>query len=486
MISTPDLPMVISRPHYISGRDCGYCNGKKEDFHALESQKTTNGDQESQSITIGCQVEQMSCRHYDELINQGFRRSGTFLYKPDLLRGCCRLFTIRTDIDHLKVTKQQRKTINRFIRAILDGTESKDGNKDFDLYSLVEAEQKSSRFRTRYEPSKFTREKFELYKKYQVHIHNDKPEDVTEKSFKRFLCDTPFPEKEVMGKSSQWDVLNHWVTNWRRGENTPSDRIGPTHECYYLDGKLIAISILDCLPTGISSIYFIWDPDYAHLSLGTLSGLREIILCHELKLGYYYLGYYIEDCPKMKYKLKFGGEVLDLCNEVYFPLSAVDPYIKNGRFFVIGEHGEHDDPSYNQELELENTGHPISLPDSHFHNKLLLDVSENIYAPKSALYDDASNAATVLQESYGIGPAATDAVYKLPTVVPGLTPLWQILEWFHTGVIDDDLPVTIFTMITADLKECTFGQLNRAGKSIVVDCIRLFGLAKFQDSIILV
>lgn len=282
MRPSPDLPMVISRPHYISGRDCGYCNGKKEDFHALESQKSTNGDKESQSITIGCQIEQMTCQHYDELINQGFRRSGTFLYKPDLLRGCCRLFTIRTDINHLKVTKAHRKTINRFIRGISDEVDSKEGNKHFDLHSLVKAEQKSTRFYTRYEPSRFSKEKFELYKKYQIYVHNDEPKEITESSFKRFLCDTPFPEKEVVGSLGDWDILNQWVKKWQPENNSRSHRVGPTHECYYLDGKLIAISILDFLPTGVSSIYFIWDPDYAYLSLGTLSGLREIIMCNEL------------------------------------------------------------------------------------------------------------------------------------------------------------------------------------------------------------
>ena len=480
----PDLPMVISRPHYISGRDCGYCNGKKEDYHALESQKTTNGDKESQSITIGCQVEQMTCQHYDELINQGFRRSGTFLYKPDLLRGCCRLFTIRTDVTQLKVTKAHRKTINRFIRAISDEPDTKEGNKHFDLYSLVKAEQKSTRFHTKYEPSKFSKEKFELYKKYQVHIHNDEPSDVTERSFKRFLCDTPFPEKEVMGSLADWETLNHWVKRWLPEDNTPSNRVGPTHECYYLDGKLIAISILDFLPTGVSSIYFIWDPDYAHLSLGTLSGLREIIMCSELQLGYYYLGYYIEDCAKMNYKLKFGGELLDLCNEVYFPLPAVGEFIKNGRFFVVGDANDSDETAYANELELENTGHPTAVSGSEFDNKSLVDVSEKIYANNS-IYDDANKALAILQKSYGIG-SASDSVYKLPAVVPGIIPIWQILEWFHSGAIDNDLPVSIFTMMTADLKECDFGQLNPIGKSIVVDCIRLFGLEKFQDCIILV
>ena len=33
-------------------------------------------------------------------------------------------------------------------------------------------------------------------------------------------------------------------------------------------------------------------------------------MCDKLNYSWYYLGYYIEDCVKMKYKLKFGGELL--------------------------------------------------------------------------------------------------------------------------------------------------------------------------------
>jgi len=32
---------------------------------------------------------------------------------------------------------------------------------------------------------------FELYKKYQINVHKDKPEKVKEQGYKRFLVDTP-------------------------------------------------------------------------------------------------------------------------------------------------------------------------------------------------------------------------------------------------------------------------------------------------------
>lgn len=64
-----------------------------------------------------------------------------------------------------------------------------------------------------------------------------------------------------------------------------------------VDGKLIAVGVLDILPKCLSSVYLFYDPDYAHLALGKVSALREIALVLQLqrKAGFhecqwYYLG----------------------------------------------------------------------------------------------------------------------------------------------------------------------------------------------------
>jgi arginyl-tRNA--protein-N-Asp/Glu arginylyltransferase len=46
-----------------------------------------------------------------------------------------------------------------------------------------------------------------------------------------------------------------------------------------VDGKLIAFSVLDILPGCVSSVYFVWDPDYAWASLGKvrLRGLTCVV-----------------------------------------------------------------------------------------------------------------------------------------------------------------------------------------------------------------
>ena len=49
---------------------------------------------------------------------------------------------------------------------------------------------------------------------------------------------------------------------------------GSFHQQYWLENKLIAVGVIDILPHCVSSVYFFYDPDYSHLSLGTYASLR--------------------------------------------------------------------------------------------------------------------------------------------------------------------------------------------------------------------
>ena len=49
---------------------------------------------------------------------------------------------------------------------------------------------------------------------------------------------------------------------------------GSFHQQYLLDGKIIAVGVVDILPHSVSSKYLYYDPDYSFLSLGTYSALR--------------------------------------------------------------------------------------------------------------------------------------------------------------------------------------------------------------------
>lgn len=454
-----DNILVLLAPMYMEDRHCGYCKGSKQDHWALES--WLKKKKPASSVTIGMSVEQMTCQQYDILMNKGFRRSGTFLYKPDLLRNCCRLYTIRTNLDQMKVAKQHRQVVNRFVRAIsdeLDEQSKEDGrsNKKFSFKSIIEAEKSSSRFHTHFEPAAFTNEKYQLYKKYQMAVHNDKESDVTQASFKRFLCDTPFPRREVEGTKQHFETLNSWVQQWPEKPTSTDRRVGPTHECYYLNNKLIAISVMDFLPTGVSSVYFIWDPDYAHLSLGTLSGLRELQMCQELDLGYYYLGYYIDDCQKMKYKGQFGGEILDVCSGKYYPLDKVKPYIENGRLFVI-------DQEKSKLAELVN-------------------ISERVFGDNAQTYNGSKQALKLLSERYNVSESTRKAL-ALPDVVPGVHSFLEILEWYEQGAISGDFPFIIFLAMTG-VRSRTEAEMTENDRRLFVDTIRLIGIELSVNAIV--
>lgn len=74
---------------------------------------------------------------------------------------------------------------------------------------------------------------------------------------------------------------------------------------YELDGQLIAAGYLDHSAQALSSVYFIFDPQFSARSLGVFGALREIEQARKLSLEYYYLGYIVPECAKMTYKGRF-------------------------------------------------------------------------------------------------------------------------------------------------------------------------------------
>jgi len=52
--------------------------------------------------------------------------------------------------------------------------------------------------------------------------------------------------------------------------------LGGCHMYHRLDGKLVAVGNLDLCKKTMNSAYFLYDPDYRHLSLGVVGALMEI------------------------------------------------------------------------------------------------------------------------------------------------------------------------------------------------------------------
>lgn len=71
------------------------------------------------------------------------------------------------------------------------------------------------------------------------------------------------------------------------------------------DGSLIAVALIDHLSDGLSAVYSFFDPNEQKRGLGTFIILDLIEEANRTGLPHIYLGYWIGECRKMSYKMRF-------------------------------------------------------------------------------------------------------------------------------------------------------------------------------------
>jgi arginine-tRNA-protein transferase len=180
---------------------------------------------------------------YSELVRQGFRRSGTFTYRPrcDTCLGCV---PVRVEVNAFTASRTQRRAWGR--HQLMDAT----------LHPLQDKP-----------------EYFELYKRYQNARHLDGGmNNDSHDQYQKFLLQSH---------------VDSMLVEFRDG------------------ATLRMVSIIDALDDGLSSVYTFFDPDIKQASFGTYNVLWQIELCRQLHLPYLYLGYWIEESRKMAYKANF-------------------------------------------------------------------------------------------------------------------------------------------------------------------------------------
>jgi arginyl-tRNA---protein transferase len=96
------------------------------------------------------------------------------------------------------------------------------------------------------------------------------------------------------------------------GADSKEKKLGSFHQCYRLDGKLVAMGVLDLLPHCVSAVYFMYHESIRQHNPGKLGALREIALALDAGYRWWYSGFYIHSCPKMRYKVDYSPQyVLD-------------------------------------------------------------------------------------------------------------------------------------------------------------------------------
>ena len=149
-------------------------------------------------------------------------------------------------------------------------------------------------------PTQFIPEAYDLYNNYHLMKH-DKP------------------------KKSQYSYCEHVVNSPFCNQSINGFQYGSFHQLYRLDGKLVAVGVIDIVPNGVVSVYMWYDmtKEVAKLSFGVYSSLKEIEFARELSkcnpdIKYYYIQGWNGNNHKLSYKARYEPE------EFYSPCTVTD------------------------------------------------------------------------------------------------------------------------------------------------------------------
>ena len=180
---------------------------------------------------------------YGELVRSGFRRSGVFTYRPHC-DACKKCVPVRLPVERFQPSRSQQR-----------------------------AWQTHQNLSVRELPLDFYPEHYDLYLRYQSARHAGGGMDQdSHEQYAHFLLQSRVDTRLVEF----------------------SDSTG-----------LCMVSIIDVLGDGLSSVYTFFEPGMPGTSFGNFNILWQIAQCRALELPHLYLGYWIEESPKMSYKDKF-------------------------------------------------------------------------------------------------------------------------------------------------------------------------------------
>lgn len=177
---------------------------------------------------------------FSRLAELGFRRSGTHIYRPQC-HDCRACIPARVVVNSFVPKRSHLRCMKR--------------NADLSIRVLDCIDNDAC---------------YELFERYINMRHDDGDMyPASREQFREFLC-VPWP--------------------------------GTFYLAYYCQERLLAVSVCDRFDEGYSAVYTFFDPDEHQRSLGVFAVLNQINRAKADGLKYVYLGYWIKDCAKMKYK----------------------------------------------------------------------------------------------------------------------------------------------------------------------------------------
>lgn len=226
-----DTPLQKLQFYVTTGYTCGYLPNKM-----------------AQSL-IAAPQHLVDAKVYSGLIQQGFRRSGKFSYRPHC-ENCQECIPVRIILDQFSPNRSQKRAFkqhNNLTTAIL--------------------------------PVGFHEEHYALYASYQRARHSEEkikdetaPQENDVEQYQSFLC-----------QSNVESVM----VEFRENE------------------QLKMVSVIDIVRDGISAVYTFYETKNTATSYGTYNVLWQTLWAKELGLPYLYLGYWIRYSKKMAYKQNY-------------------------------------------------------------------------------------------------------------------------------------------------------------------------------------
>ena len=228
----------------------------------------SNCDKDSPSSEFVFRPHGVTPTHYQELIDQGwYRRGGVkmFRFRDVHSMECCDWET-RVRVSEFKL--KSRKSFQKVWRRM----------------------PKADRLVVTRRSAYFNQEAYELYNAYHVGRYDKPPK--SEHSYIEHVVNTPLGQQAGRGCT-----------------------YGTFHDEYRLDGKLVAVSVLDIIPKGMVSVYMWYDlaKEVCKYSFGVYSALKEITDVqkrneHDPTVEYYYLQGWNECNRRLKYKGDYEPE----------------------------------------------------------------------------------------------------------------------------------------------------------------------------------